>query len=231
MNKNTLSILLIIGLIVVSFTGCSNVGLVKNIEENKSKSEEKQNVGVEDKYNPILMLVNDKYWLDKEFIPANLESANIPFSGSASEEEKQMEYEAAKALEKLVASALDEGIYLYGVSGYRSFKLQQHIYDVNVSNNGQEYTNSYIAIPGRSEHQTGLSMDIGDSSGNLIEKEKQVGWIRDNSYKYGFIVRYPKGKDKITGYSYEPWHIRYVGCDIAKEIYNKNITFEEYCEN
>ncbi|MGL5084891.1 MAG: M15 family metallopeptidase, partial [Clostridium sp.] len=96
---------------------------------------------------------------------------------------------------------------------------------------GQDYTNNYIAIPGRSEHQTGLSMDIGDASGNLIEKEKHVGWIRDNSYKYGFIVRYPKGKEIITGYSYEPWHIRYVGVEVAKEIFNKNITFEEYCDN
>ncbi|MGL5354342.1 MAG: M15 family metallopeptidase [Clostridium sp.] len=228
-NKKTILLIVMVLATSVSVIGCSTIGMVNNTQIVKSDSNESQNNSKRDTYNPMLMLVNDKYYLNKDFVPVNLEVVNISFSGAASKEEKQMEYEASKAMEKLVQGALEDGIYLYGVSGYRSFELQQHIYDVNVSNNGQEYTNSYIAIPGRSEHQTGLSMDIGDASGNLIEKEEQVGWINNNSYKYGYIVRYPKGKESITGYNYEPWHIRYVGVEVASEIYNKNITFEEYC--
>lgn len=229
MKKNKLSLLIFVGCItLLTFSGCTNIeyktenySRISEIAKSKEKNEE---------YNPMLMLVNDNYWLDENFVPANLEKVNIHFSGAASDQEMYMEYEAAKALEKLVDDALIDGIELYGVSGYRSYELQQHIYDINVINNGQEYTNGYVAIPGRSEHQIGLAMDLGDATGNLIQNEIEVDWIQNNSHLYGFIVRYPEGKEDITGYNYESWHIRYVGIDAATEIYNSNITFEEYYE-
>lgn len=228
MKKTKLMFILAIGCIAIFiFNGCTrNKEIIENKENINSYIE---NIKKEE-YNPMLMLVNDKYWLDENFMPANLEKVNIPFSGAASEEEMYMEYEAAKALEKFVNGALEEGIELYGVSGYRSYELQEHIYDINVTNNGQDYTDNYVAIPGRSEHQIGLAMDLGDETGALIENEMEVEWVKNNAHLYGFILRYPKGKEDITGYNYESWHIRYVGVDVSTEIYNKDITFEEYYE-
>lgn len=230
MKKNKLVVLLVVGCIILfTFNGyISNKDKVKNTDNSNEPSGDIEKKKSDIEYNPILMLVNDKYWLDESFVPTNLEKVNIPFSGVASEEEIYMEHEGAKALERLVDCALKDGIELYGVSGYRSYQLQKHIYDVNVANNGQEYTNDYVAIPGRSEHQIGLAMDLGDETGNLIKTGTEVEWVNDKAHLYGFIVRYPKGKEEITGYKYEAWHIRYVGINVATEIYNRNITFEEY---
>lgn len=227
MVKNKLIMVLILGCItIVTISGCSST---ENIDKSKSRSNITDGEAKQE-YNPMLMLVNNEYWLEEEFIPSNLEEVNIPFSGAASQEERCMEYEAAKSLENLVSVALEDGIELYGISGYRSYELQEHIYNTNVENNGQEYTDDYIAIPGRSEHQIGLAMDLGDYTGDLIQSEPEVSWVKDNAHIYGFILRYPKGKEDLTGYNYESWHIRYVGVEVATEIYNKNITFEEYYE-
>ncbi|MBU3135230.1 M15 family metallopeptidase [Clostridium gasigenes] len=230
MKKNKLLQLLVVGCItLLTFNGCmNNKNNVENIDNSNEPSEDIEKGESNVEYNPMLMMVNDKHWLDESFVPANLEKVNIPFSGASSDEEMHMEYEGAKAVEKLIDGALKDGIALYGISGYRSYQLQQNIYDINVANNGQEYTNNYVAIPGRSEHQMGLAMDLGDETGNLIKNGTEVEWVRENAHLYGFIVRYPKGKEDITGYKYEAWHIRYVGISVATEIYNRNIAFEEY---
>lgn len=229
MKKNRLLLLVVLWCItIITFSGCKDNK--DEIENNNKSSRNIEKEEIVEKYNPMLMLVNDENWLDESFVPANLEKINIPFSGAASEQEMHMEYEGAKALEKLVEDALIDGIELYGVSGYRSYELQEHIYEINVINNGQEYTDDYVAIPGRSEHQTGLAMDLGDATGNLIGNGMEVEWLNNNAYLYGFILRYPQGKEDITGYNYESWHIRYVGIPVATEIHNNNITFEEYYE-
>ena len=135
--------------------------------------------------------------------------------------------EANAALEKLQLAARDAGYSAKLVSGYRSYDSQSIIYNRYVSKWGQEYTDTVSARPGHSEHQTGLAFDVGELSssyGNTAEGK----WLVQNCYKYGFILRYLKGKENITGYAYEPWHIRYVGVEVATYIMQNNLTLEEY---
>ena len=123
--------------------------------------------------------------------------------------------------------ALKQNIKLCIVSGFRSYKYQEKIYNEYVKEYGKQKTNTFSAKPGHSEHQTGLAIDICDDSDDFIGT-KEDKWLQKNAYKFGFIVRYPKGKEHITGYKYEPWHIRYVGKKHAKRIYDKKLTLEEY---
>lgn len=134
---------------------------------------------------------------------------------------------AKAALEKLQAGAKKEGVNLSLVSAYRSYETQKRIYNNYISKYGQKYADSTSARPGHSEHQTGLAFDIGNLNTKFGNTTGGI-WLRENCHKYGFILRYLKGKEDITGYSYEPWHIRYVGVEIATEIMSKNITLEEY---
>ena len=138
-----------------------------------------------------------------------------------------LENEALEHLKQLQAEGSKLGYNVRTISGYRSYASQDIIYNNYVRKNGQAVADTFSARPGHSEHQTGLAYDVGQllkSYGNT-ESGK---WLLNNCSKYGFIVRYPKGKENITGYSYEPWHIRYVGVDVATKIMNKNITLEEY---
>ena len=114
-----------------------------------------------------------------------------------------------------------------GKSGYRSGELQKAIYKIYTFLYGEDYVNKYVAVPGGSEHQTGLALDIGNRSNSFISSN-EAEWLAENAYKYGFIIRYPEGKEKITGVNYEPWNIRYVGEEIAEEIYGSGMTLEEY---
>ena len=123
--------------------------------------------------------------------------------------------------------ALKAGVKLKIVSGFRSYEYQEKIYNIYVKEFGEEKTNTFSAKPGHSEHQTGLAIDICEDSDKFIGSKEDI-WLQQNAYKFGFIVRYPKGKEHITGYKYEPWHLRYVGTKHAKIIHNKNITLEEY---
>ena len=147
---------------------------------------------------------------------------------------REMRVDAADAIEKMFADAANDGIDLIGISGYRSYEYQKIVYNRSIAIEGQEYTDHYVAIPGTSEHQTGLVMDLLSSEylslDEGFEDTKAFQWISENMSKYGFILRYPKGKESITGYDYEPWHLRYVGVDPAKKIMDKGITLEEYLE-
>ena len=138
----------------------------------------------------------------------------------------------AEALEDLYETALlEQGFEIYGISGYRSYDRQYEIYATNLINKGTRHTNLYSASPGNSEHQTGLATDINTAnSSDHFENTKEYEWLQNNAYKYGFIIRYPLGKEDITEYIYEPWHLRYVGIDLATKLYNDGnwITLEEY---
>lgn len=125
--------------------------------------------------------------------------------------------------------AKNQGINLKIISGFRSYQTQQTLYNNYVARDGKTAADRYSARAGHSEHQTGLAADI-NSLEQSWENTKEGKWLNDNCYKYGFIIRYPKGKEAITGYMFEPWHIRYVGVDIAKALYNNGnwITLEEY---
>ena len=126
-------------------------------------------------------------------------------------------------------TASKEGINLWIKSGFRSYDTQNTIYNNYVARDGQRNADAYSARPGHSEHQSGLAADINSLDQSWINT-KEGQWLNNNCYKYGFIIRYPRGKESQTGYIYEPWHIRYVGKDLAKKLYNSGnwITIEEY---
>lgn len=132
-------------------------------------------------------------------------------------------------LQQLQRDAQAQGINISNsYSGYRSYQYQTNLYNNYVNQHGEEEANTFSAKPGFSEHQTGLTFDLKDFNGQLVEDQITSQWIKDNCAKYGFILRYPEGKDDITGYIYEPWHLRYVGEEAANQIMNNNTTLEQY---
>lgn len=135
--------------------------------------------------------------------------------------------EAYSQLEKLSGAAGVVGYNIPLISGFRSYSSQKRIYYNYVSIYGQEETDTFSARPGTSEHQTGLAFDVGKIDDNYANTSEGI-WLSENAHKYGFIIRYPKGKQHITGYKYEPWHIRYLGVELATKVYNSGLTLEEY---
>lgn len=128
---------------------------------------------------------------------------------------------------KLTEDAKKEGLDIYLGSGYRSYKDQVLVYNSYVETDGKEKADTYSARPGYSEHQTGLVIDV-NTINDAFGETKEAAWLAEHAHEYGFIIRYPKGKENITGYKYEPWHIRYVGSKVATDIYERGISLEEY---
>lgn len=136
---------------------------------------------------------------------------------------------AQTALDALIAAASIEGIELFVRSGFRSFETQTELYNRYVSNDGKEAADRYSARPGHSEHQTGLAFDMNSLDESFGETKEGI-WLAEHCMEYGFIIRYPKAKEDLTGYIYEPWHIRYLGTDIAKAVADSGLCLEEYLE-
>ncbi|RFB18581.1 D-alanyl-D-alanine carboxypeptidase family protein [Bacillus sp. HNG] len=141
--------------------------------------------------------------------------------------------EAADALEQLFAGASNDGITLHAQSGYRSYGTQNMLYDSYVRAHGEEEASTFSAKPGQSEHQTGLAMDVtSDSVDNQLVQEfgetVEGKWVAEHAAEFGFIIRFQQGKEDITGYMYEPWHLRYVGVEHAKYMTEHGLTLEEY---
>ncbi|MCQ2434216.1 MAG: D-alanyl-D-alanine carboxypeptidase family protein [Oscillospiraceae bacterium] len=134
---------------------------------------------------------------------------------------------AQAAFDKMQAAAKNDGYSLSICSGFRSFETQKNLYNNYVARDGKEKADTYSARPGHSEHQTGLAFDINKASDSFTDTP-EAKWLAENCWKYGFIIRYPKGKESITGYKYESWHIRYLGEDVAKKVYDSGKTLEEY---
>lgn len=184
-----------------------------------------------------LSLVNKIFGLPSNYIPGDLVRPNVQFSfGEEKLEKSLMRQEAAESLEKMFVAARNEGIDLAAVSGYRSYGRQDVLFNAEVQRVGEEKAQEAVAVPGYSEHQTGLTMDISSKNNNFNLDErfgstKEGVWLAHNAHKFGFIQRYPKGKESITGYMYEPWHYRYVGVEAAEDIYNNKWTLEEYFNN
>ena len=132
-----------------------------------------------------------------------------------------------KDLKAMFDKAKEDGLKLNVVSGFRTNDKQNTLFTNSVKNNGLEHALLYSAKSGHSEHQLGLAIDINSVNESFKDTE-EYKWLINNSYKYGFIERYKKGKENITGFAYEPWHYRYVGIDAATKIYTENITYEEY---
>lgn len=181
----------------------------------------------------ILVLVNKTRNLPADFVPEDLVAPQVPFPFAANEPRRLMRPEAAAALEQLFAAAQAEGLQPYAVSGFRAYEKQYAIFASQVQRVGEEEANRTVARAGQSEHQTGLAMDItsremGFSLTVDFGATAEGKWLAANSHRFGFIVRYPKGKEHITGYSYEPWHIRYVGVEVAEYLFVHGLTLEEY---
>lgn len=131
------------------------------------------------------------------------------------------------AFAKMQAAAKQDGMSLSICSGYRSYSYQAQLYNNYVARDGKAKADTYSARPGHSEHQSGLAADI-NYAGDWFNTTPEAKWLAENCYKYGFIIRYPKGKDDITGYKYEGWHIRYLGDELAGLVHDSGLTLEEY---
>lgn len=135
--------------------------------------------------------------------------------------------EARAAFDRMAAAAKAEGLNIYIASGFRSYDHQTRTYSRYVYYDGQENADTYSARPGYSEHQTGLAFDMNSVDDSFAGTPEAL-WVNEHCHEYGFIVRYQKGKEEITGYQYEPWHVRYLGVDVATDVYNSGLTLEEY---
>lgn len=171
-------------------------------------------------YVDDIVIVNKTYSLPSNFTPNNLVSINGYI--------KVVDY-VNDAFVSLKSDATALGLNIYASSGYRSYNDQNYIYNNYVRMDGVEKADTYSARAGYSEHQTGLAIDL-NTVNMSFDNTSESNWLKDNCYRYGFIIRYPKDKDSITGYMYEPWHIRYVGKELAKVLYNEGnwLTLEEY---
>lgn len=176
--------------------------------------------------NTKLILVNKYHYLTDNYVPNNL----VPISTNYSRSGMSLVKEAQEAFEKLAQDAKQDNMIILAISSYRSYDYQLNLYNTYVAADGKKAADTYSARAGFSEHQTGLAVDIYDgiTPYTSFEKTKEFNWMQENAYKYGFILRYPKNKEKITGYQYESWHYRYVGIKAAKIIKNKNLSLEEY---
>lgn len=208
--RNFIKNIIVVILIVLSITT-----IIKPTDEGNIEAQE-------------VMLVNKSSTLSKNYVPQNLVQPDIVYLNSVEGEEKLLDEEAAISIEKLFYQAKMENIKLYATSGYRSYELQKNLYKDRVKSQGKITAEKYVARPGESEHQTGLAIDITNEERYFTGDTKEAKWLENNSYKFGFIVRYPKDKEYITGFNYEPWHLRYVGVEIAKQIHEREIVLEEY---
>ncbi|MGG1679374.1 D-alanyl-D-alanine carboxypeptidase family protein [Neobacillus sp. NRS-1170] len=200
---------------------------------NKTRSSSDESIAVVANPESIPVLVNKLHKLPENYSPGDLVDANIPFIFKEKSEKRKMRTPAASAIEKLFTSAKKQGVNLLGVSAYRSHAAQTVLFNSYVHQDGYEKAATYSAVPGTSEHETGLAIDVTGGDGRCAAEEcfggtKEAKWLEKHAADYGFIIRYPKGKNAITGYTYEPWHLRYVGKTIAKKIMKRGITLEEY---
>ncbi len=175
-----------------------------------------------------LILVNKFHYLDKDFIPKDIVDIKNWYAYGENAI-REIVYEQFLQMHK---AAEEEGLKLIITSAYRDYEFQESLWNKYRRQNGIEWADSVSARAGYSEHQTGLTLDIitsGEGGGmNTFENTNEFKWLSKNAHKYGFILRYPKDKEDITGYAYESWHYRYVGTEVATKIYNLNITYDEY---
>jgi len=170
-----------------------------------------------------LLLVNKYYYLDETYVPDNLVSVS-PYGNV------KMVMIARDAFIELCNDAKNEGYTIIGISGYRSYSTQDNLYNRYLKKDPQWLVDTYSARPGFSEHQTGLVVDVSSNNQDILtfEMSNSFKWMKDNAHLYGFILRFQKGKEDISGYKYEPWHYRYVGKEIATTLYSTGMTYDEY---
>ena len=179
------------------------------------------------------ILLNLEHPLSKDYVPGDLQEACFPFLADPGDPKRLLRKSACLAAQKLFARAQHQGLSLWGISGYRSYTRQAEIYRQRLSQAGADHTNAYLAPPGCSEHQTGLALDVScpqisyELEDSFAQTPEGRFLIRHAAF-YGFILRYPRGKESITGYAWEPWHIRYVGRPLALYLSFTGLILEEY---
>ncbi|MGL4624326.1 MAG: M15 family metallopeptidase [Culicoidibacterales bacterium] len=181
----------------------------------------------------LTAIINKQRPLAAEYVPNDLVVPTIAMRGNISDDEQYVRQATATALETMAQAAANEGIELVLGSGYRSYDLQENLFSSYAEASGIEQANTYSARAGQSEHQTGLAVDlVGSDYECYLEicfEETSTGqWLKEHAHKYGFIIRFLQGKESITGYQYEPWHLRYVGTELATAITQSGLTMEEY---
>ena len=177
--------------------------------------------------NNVNMLVNKTYYLSQNYKPSNLTDLSTYYSAA----ENQLSSNAAQALTEWGDAGRNVGVTFYATSAYRNYKDQETVYQNYVNAWGQEEADSLSARAGFSEHQTGLTVDIAATNEDDIEEfqdTKAYRWTSTNSHSYGWILRYPEGKEQITGYQFEAWHYRYLGKELATAVYNSQLTYDEF---
>lgn len=181
----------------------------------------------------LLVLVNRDNKLPHTYVPDTLVLPDVA-AAPGKEEAIYLRPEAAQALERLFGEAAAAGHALYAVSGYRSYATQKAIFQRKVDAVGEKRAMLTVAPAGASEHQLGLAMDINGHTTvrqGLVQafgETPEGQWVYENAHHFGFIIRYPQGKTDITGYAWEPWHLRYVGVEAATQVKTLGLTFEEY---
>lgn len=176
--------------------------------------------------NTNYLLVNKFNYLASNYIPNNLELLDNSYAKSGI----YLVKEAKENIEKMINKAKEDGLNIRVISAYRSYTYQENLYNNYVKSDGVEKADTYSARPGYSEHQTGLVVDVTRAFDNFnnFENTNEYNWMLENASNYGFILRYPKDKENITTYSFEAWHYRYVGVELAQKIKASNLTFDEY---
>ena len=205
-------------------TGENEIDTVIEVNLNLDKEDYTDSVLV-DEFSTD-MVINKHRYLSEDFKPNDLVEASLEYASENGIFLSRLAYNAFKSMSD---AASKEGYGIVINSAYRSFQDQQDITDLYFKYYGQEYVDKYIAKPGYSEHQTGLAIDVGSKSVSIFANSKENTWMLDNAYKYGFIQRYTKRDENLTGFRYEAWHYRYVGKEIAKYCHDhNNMSLEEY---
>lgn len=173
-----------------------------------------------------IMMVNKTYGLPSDYLPVDTVEDSKGKTNTCNKCINKLAYSSFATM-KADAAAL--GLNIYIASGYRPYVSQENIYNRYVKRDGKKAADTYSARPGYSEHQTSYTFDL-NSINDSFAKTNEGKWVNENAYLYGFIIRFPKGKDTYTGYKYESWHLRYVGYDLARKLYNNGnwISLEEY---
>lgn len=178
-----------------------------------------------DKQDDMLVLVNKYHKLASDYVPSDLETLSSKYAIGT----QKLRKEAMNKFMEMCDAAKEDGISIKAGSTYRSYSYQQGLYNRYVNQDGKKAADRYSARAGYSEHQTGLAIDILNGKNEFIDEDnKEYDWLINNCYKFGYILRYTEEDEAITGYQFEPWHFRYVGNDVAKDIKDTGLTYDEY---
>lgn len=205
-------------------TSYEDVIAIVNVHANAGWYNESYETNINDGF---LIIVNKFYHLDKSYERTDLQNINLAYA-YANNSAAEIVIEKFKQMRDDIEEEMN--VHLMVNSSYRSYEDQEEIYN-EFKKVSLKYADSYAARPGYSEHQTGLAIDITSlehPTANEFKESEEYKWLKENCHKYGFVLRYPEGKEHITGYSTESWHFRYVGEEAATQIYKENITFDEY---